>query len=82
MLQTFAFGEYFECQKLLTKSRHRIAIRLRTLLFIFVQLEFKLKSTDEEERFGSVFLLARMFSEKDSTLAVNHKQLWTAFLGR
>ena len=27
-------------------------------------------------------LLARMFSEKDSTLAVNHRQLWQAFLGR
>ena len=40
------------------------------------QLEFKLKSTDEAERMGSVSLLARMFSEKDSMLAVNHRQLW------
>ncbi|XP_066979416.1 sister chromatid cohesion protein PDS5 homolog B-B isoform X2 [Macrobrachium rosenbergii] len=52
------------------------------LLAVLPQLEFKLKSSDEEERYGSVSLLARMFSEKDSTLALNHKQLWTAFLGR
>ncbi|MCL4115786.1 UNVERIFIED_CONTAM: hypothetical protein GTU68_048938, partial [Idotea baltica] len=52
------------------------------LLAVLPQLEFKLKSTDEEERFGSVSLLARMFSEKDSSLAIDHKQLWTAFLGR
>ena len=31
---------------------------------------------------GSVALLAKMFSEKDSTLAKNHRALWTAFLGR
>lgn len=52
------------------------------LLAVLPQLEFKLKSTDEKERYGSVSLLARMFSEPDSTLALNHKQLWTAFLGR
>ncbi|XP_042234585.1 sister chromatid cohesion protein PDS5 homolog B-B-like isoform X3 [Homarus americanus] len=52
------------------------------LLSVLPQLEFKLKSSDEEERYGSVSLLARMFSEKDSTLALNHRQLWTAFLGR
>ncbi|XP_071521610.1 sister chromatid cohesion protein PDS5 homolog B isoform X3 [Panulirus ornatus] len=52
------------------------------LLAVLPQLEFKLKSSDEEERYGSVSLLARMFSEKDSTLALNHRQLWTAFLGR
>uniref|UniRef100_A0A2P2I100 Androgen-induced proliferation inhibitor n=1 Tax=Hirondellea gigas TaxID=1518452 RepID=A0A2P2I100_9CRUS len=52
------------------------------LLSVLPQLEFKLKSTDEEERYGSVSLLARMFSEKDSALAINHKQLWLAFLGR
>ncbi|XP_076031392.1 cohesin associated factor B pds5 isoform X2 [Oratosquilla oratoria] len=52
------------------------------LLAVLPQLEFKLKSTDEEERYGSVSLLARMFSEKDSSLALNHKQLWIAFLGR
>ncbi|CAL4140749.1 unnamed protein product, partial [Meganyctiphanes norvegica] len=52
------------------------------LLAVLPQLEFKLKSTDEDERYGSVSLLARMFSEKESALALNHKQLWTAFLGR
>lgn len=52
------------------------------LLSVLPQLEFKLKSSDEEERYGSVSLLARMFSEKESTLALNHRQLWTAFLGR
>jgi len=52
------------------------------LLAVLPQLEFKLKSTDEAERMGSVSLLARMFSEKDSVLAVNHRQLWQAFLGR
>ena len=52
------------------------------LLGVLPQLEFKLKSTDEAERMDSVALLARMFSEKDSMLAVNHRQLWQAFLGR
>ncbi|KAK7077880.1 Sister chromatid cohesion protein PDS5 A [Halocaridina rubra] len=52
------------------------------LLAVLPQLEFKLKSSDEDERYGSVSLLARMFSEKDSTLALNHKLLWIAFLGR
>ena len=52
------------------------------LLAVLPQLEFKLKSTEEAERMGSVALLARMFSEKDSILAVNHRQLWQAFLGR
>ena len=52
------------------------------LLAVLPQLEFKLKSTEESERMGSVSLLARMFSEKDSILAVNHRQLWQAFLGR
>ena len=52
------------------------------LLAVLPQLMFKLKSTDESERMGSVSLLARMFSEKDSVLAVNHRQLWQAFLAR
>jgi len=52
------------------------------LLAVLPQLEFKLKSTEETERMGSVSLLARMFSEKDSVLATNHRQLWNAFLGR
>ena len=34
------------------------------LLAVLPQLEFKLKSTEEQERMGSVTLLARMFSEK------------------
>jgi sister-chromatid-cohesion protein PDS5 len=41
-----------------------------------------LKSTDESERLGSVSLLARMFSEKESSLAVHHIPLWQAFIGR
>ncbi|XP_014241753.1 sister chromatid cohesion protein PDS5 homolog B-B isoform X2 [Cimex lectularius] len=52
------------------------------LLAVLPQLEVKLKSSDEEQRLGAVSLLARMFSEKDSTLAKTHQQLWTAFLGR
>ncbi len=54
----------------------------RILLTVLPQLEFKLKSTEESERMGSVSLLARMFSEKGSMLARNHRQLWLAFLGR
>ena len=52
------------------------------LLAVLPQLEFKLKSTEESERMGSVSLLARMFSEKGSQLAKNHRALWTAFLGK
>lgn len=52
------------------------------LLAVLPQLEFKLKSTEESERMGSVSLLARMFSEDGSTLAVKHRALWQAFLGR
>ncbi len=54
----------------------------RILLTVLPQLEFKLKSTEEAERMGSVSLLARMFSEKGSSLARDHRQLWLAFLGR
>ena len=54
----------------------------RVLLSVLPQLEFKLKSPDEQERMGCVSLLARMFSEKDSQLATQHRQLWRAFLGR
>ncbi len=48
----------------------------RILLTVLPQLEFKLKSTEESERLGSVSLLARMFSEKGSTLAqvLNRRQ--------
>ena len=54
----------------------------KILLTVLPQLEFKIKSTDENERMGAVSLLARMFSEKGSKLANNHRQLWLAFLGR
>ena len=54
----------------------------KILLTVLPQLEFKLKSTDEMDRMGSVSLLARMFSEPNSSLAVNHRPLWLAFLGR
>lgn len=52
------------------------------LLAVLPQLECKLKSAQEVERLGAVSLLARMFSEKDSSLARTHQQLWRAFLGR
>ncbi|XP_037070380.1 sister chromatid cohesion protein PDS5 homolog A-A-like [Pollicipes pollicipes] len=52
------------------------------LLAVVPQLEFKLKSTEEDERFHAVSLLARMFSEQESNLAMHHRQLWLAFLGR
>ena len=54
----------------------------RVLLSVLPQLEFKLKSPEESERMGCVSLLARMFSEKDSQLATQHRALWRAFLGR
>ncbi|XP_039299402.1 sister chromatid cohesion protein PDS5 homolog B [Nilaparvata lugens] len=49
---------------------------------VLPQLECKLKSNLEQERLEAVGLLARMFSEKDSTLAKSHQPLWRAFLGR
>ncbi|XP_012269752.1 sister chromatid cohesion protein PDS5 homolog B isoform X2 [Athalia rosae] len=52
------------------------------LLSVLPQLECKLKSSLENERLGAVALLARMFSEKGSQLAMQHTQLWRAFLGR
>ncbi|XP_073986377.1 cohesin associated factor B pds5 isoform X1 [Rhodnius prolixus] len=52
------------------------------LLTVLPQLEVKLKSSNDQERLGSVSLLARMFSEKDSNLATTHQHLWRAFLGR
>ncbi|KAK6618691.1 hypothetical protein RUM43_013082 [Polyplax serrata] len=52
------------------------------LLAVLPQLECKLKSSLEAERLAAVALLARMFSEKDSTLARHHTPLWRAFLGR
>lgn len=52
------------------------------LLAVLPQLECKLKSTVEQERHGTVSLLARMFSERDSSLARHHNVLWQAFLSR
>ncbi|XP_011866595.1 PREDICTED: sister chromatid cohesion protein PDS5 homolog B-B isoform X1 [Vollenhovia emeryi] len=52
------------------------------LLSVLPQLECKLKSSSENERLGAVALLARMFSEKGSQLAVQYTPLWRAFLGR
>ncbi|RZF48923.1 hypothetical protein LSTR_LSTR003303 [Laodelphax striatellus] len=49
---------------------------------VLPQLECKLKSNQEQERLEAVGLLARMFSEKYSTLAKNHPPLWRAFLSR
>ncbi|XP_055601218.1 sister chromatid cohesion protein PDS5 homolog B [Uranotaenia lowii] len=52
------------------------------LLSVLPQLECKLKSAQENERLRAVSLLARMFSEKDSTLAKQYGPLWRQFLGR
>uniref|UniRef100_UPI00358F06DF sister chromatid cohesion protein PDS5 homolog B n=1 Tax=Myxine glutinosa TaxID=7769 RepID=UPI00358F06DF len=52
------------------------------LLSVLPQLEFKLKSNDNEERLAVVKLLAKMFGAKDSELASQNKPLWQCFLGR
>ncbi|XP_065083082.1 sister chromatid cohesion protein PDS5 homolog B-B [Ochlerotatus camptorhynchus] len=52
------------------------------LLSVLPQLECKLKSAQENERLKAVSLLARMFSEKDSSLAKQYGPLWRQFLGR
>lgn len=52
------------------------------LLGVLPQLECKLKSAQENERWKAVSLLARMFSEKGSTVAKQHGPLWRCFLGR
>lgn len=52
------------------------------LLAILPQLECKLKAAQEMERLRAVALLARMFSEKNSNLAKQHKALWRQFLSR
>ena len=49
---------------------------------ILPQLEFKVKSIDEKERCDYTKLLARLFSDKDSTLAELYPELWKSFLGR
>ncbi|KAG9491937.1 hypothetical protein GDO78_000439 [Eleutherodactylus coqui] len=52
------------------------------LLSVLPQLEFKLKSNDNEERLQVVKLLAKMFGAKDSELAAQNKPLWQCYLGR
>ncbi|KAI6078510.1 Sister chromatid cohesion protein PDS5-like protein B isoform X4 [Aix galericulata] len=52
------------------------------LLSVLPQLEFKLKSNDNEERLQVVKLLAKMFGAKDSELASQNKPLWQCYLGR
>uniref|UniRef100_H3AP07 PDS5 cohesin associated factor B n=1 Tax=Latimeria chalumnae TaxID=7897 RepID=H3AP07_LATCH len=52
------------------------------LLSVLPQLEFKLKSNDNDERLQVVKLLAKMFGAKDSELASQNKPLWQCFLGR
>ena len=66
----------FSEKKVKEKMQHEAEAKFWATPELLEQLEFKLKSTDEAERMGSVSLLARMFSEKDSMLAVNHRQLW------
>lgn len=52
------------------------------LVQVLSQLEIKLKSAQESERLKVVALLARMFSEKGSTVAKQHAALWRQFVGR
>ncbi|CAL8281101.1 unnamed protein product, partial [Arctogadus glacialis] len=52
------------------------------LLSVLPQLEFKLKSNDNDERLQVVRLLAKMFGAKDSELAGQNKPLWQCYLGR
>ncbi|XP_025084821.1 sister chromatid cohesion protein PDS5 homolog A-like [Pomacea canaliculata] len=52
------------------------------LFAVLPQLEFKLKSNEEHERKNVTKLLAKMFSEQGSDLALKNKPLWVCFLGR
>lgn len=52
------------------------------LFAVLPQLEFKLKSNEEHERKNVTKLLAKMFSEPGSDLALKNKALWLCFLGR
>ncbi|KAL5012757.1 hypothetical protein ScPMuIL_011308 [Solemya velum] len=52
------------------------------LLAVLPQLEFKLKSNEENERKAVTKVLAKMFSDPGSTLADQNKPLWNCFLGR
>ncbi|GIY69564.1 sister chromatid cohesion protein PDS5 homolog B-A [Caerostris extrusa] len=58
------------------------AICPNMLAAVLPQLEFKLKSSIEKERLDVTKLLARMFSDRNSDLAIQNKILWTCFLGR
>uniref|UniRef100_A0A8D2ZQ55 PDS5 cohesin associated factor B n=1 Tax=Scophthalmus maximus TaxID=52904 RepID=A0A8D2ZQ55_SCOMX len=51
------------------------------LLSVLPQLEFKLKSNDNDERLQVVKLLAKMFGAKDSELAAQNKPLWQVLPG-
>lgn len=52
------------------------------LFSVLPQLEFKLKSNEEKERMDVTKVLATMFSDKESLLVQQNKQLWICFLGR
>lgn len=53
-----------------------------TLQEFLPQLEYKIKSNEENERCGFTKLLARLFSDKDSNLSKAYPELWKCFLGR
>lgn len=46
------------------------------------QLEYKIKSNEERERCEFTKLLARLFSDKESSLSETYPELWKSFLGR
>jgi len=54
----------------------------KIVLTVIPQLEYKLKSLDTSERLECVSLVARLFSEKGSSMAQNHPPLWKSFLDR
>lgn len=57
-------------------------IRPALLELVLAQLEYKLRSNDLKERREYTKLLSKMFSEKDSTLALKVPSLWEAYLER
>ncbi|XP_064405270.1 sister chromatid cohesion protein PDS5 homolog B-B-like [Halichondria panicea] len=58
------------------------AIDSSLLLSVLPQLEYKLTSTDINERKEVTEVLAKMFSPKGSKLAKENRPLWSCFLGR
>ncbi|KAK3896136.1 hypothetical protein Pcinc_000185 [Petrolisthes cinctipes] len=62
-------------------AKELIVICSNTLEPYIQKFDHMLKSADEEERYGAVSLLARMFSE-DFTFALCNKLLWITFLFR